>query len=38
VERHRPGPADLLAEGAAVEVVVPPEAILAFDSASGERL
>ena len=38
VERHRPGPADLLAEGSAVEVVVPPEAILAFDSASGERL
>jgi iron(III) transport system ATP-binding protein len=38
VERHKPGPGDLLEEGSRVEVVVPPEVILAFDSASGERL
>jgi ABC-type Fe3+/spermidine/putrescine transport system ATPase subunit len=38
VERHRPNVADLLAEGSPVEVVVPPDVILAFDSATGERL
>jgi iron(III) transport system ATP-binding protein len=38
VERHRPNPSDLLAEGSPVEVVVPPDVILAFDSATGERL
>ena len=38
VERHKPGPGDLLEEGSSVEVVVPPEVILAFDSVSGERL
>jgi ABC-type sugar transport system ATPase subunit len=38
VERHRPGLGDLLAEGARVEVVVPPEAILTFDAQTGERL
>ena len=38
VERHRPGSGDLLAEGSPVEVIVPPEAILAFDSKTGERL
>jgi iron(III) transport system ATP-binding protein len=38
VERHHPSPTDLLEENARVEVLVPPEAILAFDPATGERL
>ena len=38
VERHKPGRGDLLAEGSQVEVVVPPDVILAFDSETGERL
>jgi iron(III) transport system ATP-binding protein len=38
VERHKPGRADLLAEGSQVEVLVPPDAILAFDSETGESL
>jgi ABC-type Fe3+/spermidine/putrescine transport system ATPase subunit len=38
VERHHPGPTDLLAERSRVEVLVPTEAILAFDPVTGERL
>jgi iron(III) transport system ATP-binding protein len=38
VERHKPGSGDLLAEGSRVEVLVPPDVILAFDSTTGERL
>ena len=38
VDRHRPGPEDLLEPGSRVEVIVPPDSVLAFDPESGERL
>jgi iron(III) transport system ATP-binding protein len=38
VERHRPAPSDILSAGARVKVIVPPEAILAFDQKTGERV
>jgi iron(III) transport system ATP-binding protein len=38
VERHKPAAADILAAGSAVEVVVPPEAVLAFDAQTGDRV
>jgi iron(III) transport system ATP-binding protein len=38
VERHRPAPSDILSAGAQVKVIVPAEAILAFDPKTGERV
>jgi iron(III) transport system ATP-binding protein len=38
VERHRPAPSDILSSGARVKVIVPAEAILAFNSNTGERV
>jgi iron(III) transport system ATP-binding protein len=38
VERHRPAPSDILPSGARVKVIVPAEAILAFDPKTGERI
>jgi iron(III) transport system ATP-binding protein len=38
VERHRPAPSDILSAGARVKVIVPAEAILAFDPKTGERV
>jgi ABC-type Fe3+/spermidine/putrescine transport system ATPase subunit len=38
VERHKPASADILPVGSAVEVVVPPHAVLAFDAQTGDRV
>jgi iron(III) transport system ATP-binding protein len=38
VERHKPAPSDILHAGARVRVLIPREAVLAFDSTSGERI
>jgi iron(III) transport system ATP-binding protein len=37
VERHKPASSDLLPVGAAVEMIVPPGAVLAFDPQTGAR-
>jgi ABC-type Fe3+/spermidine/putrescine transport system ATPase subunit len=37
-ERHKPAASDLLPVGAAVEMIVPPGAVLAFDSQTGARV
>jgi hypothetical protein len=37
VERHKPAAADILAVGAPVTVIVPREAVLAFDPQTGVR-
>jgi iron(III) transport system ATP-binding protein len=38
VQRHRPGPSDLLAAGTRVRAAIPLEAVLAFDPRTGARL
>ncbi len=38
VERHRPAPSDILPAGAKAKVVIPREAVLAFDPTTGERV
>ncbi len=37
VERHKPAPSDILQQGARARVLIPRDAVLAFDPTTGER-